>query len=211
MTEEITKVCTKCGLEKPLSEYYNQKGQKHGKQPRCKACQKEYRQQYYQSNRETILIRTAEYQKNHPEVGRRSNKKYQETHKDEINRRARLRDAENPEQRALIRRKAKDANPIHGLFVQTRSRAKQSNIPFTIEESDLALPEVCPVLGIPLVWTEKSRSGNTPSVDRIFPDLGYIKDNVAVISWRANRLKNDGTADELQKIANWMRSFGSQV
>ena len=35
------------------------------------------------------------------------------------------------------------------------------------------------------------------------PELGYVKGNVQVISWRANRLKSDGLPEEWTKIAEW--------
>jgi hypothetical protein len=36
--------------------------------------------------------------------------------------------------------------------------------------------------------------------------MGYIKGNVAVISNRANRIKNDGNADEHERIANYIKT-----
>ena len=32
------KICTKCGIEKPLSEYYKNSSQKSGLQSKCKPC-----------------------------------------------------------------------------------------------------------------------------------------------------------------------------
>jgi hypothetical protein len=34
--------------------------------------------------------------------------------------------------------------------------------------------------------------------------LGYVKGNVAVISHRANAIKNNATAEELQMVARWV-------
>ena len=76
---------------------------------------------------------------------------------------------------------------------------------FTIEFGDLTFPTHCPVLGIELDYFADSRSENSPSFDRIDPKLGYVKGNVAIISWRANRIKNDGTAEEHEKIAKFIR------
>jgi hypothetical protein len=45
---------------------------------------------------------------------------------------------------------------------------------------------------------------SSPSLDRIDNSKGYVKGNVAVISFRANTLKNNATADELRAIANFM-------
>ena len=53
-----------------------------------------------------------------------------------------------------------------------------------------------------------SDTDNSPSIDRLIPELGYIKGNVNVISLRANIIKNNATKDELIKIANWMESKG---
>lgn len=36
-------------------------------------------------------------------------------------------------------------------------------------------------------------------------EKGYVPGNVVVMSYRANRLKNDGTAEEHEIIAAWMR------
>jgi len=37
---------------------------------------------------------------------------------------------------------------------------------------------------------------NSATIDRIDNGLGYVKDNVLIVSWRANRLKSDGTAED---------------
>lgn len=41
-------------------------------------------------------------------------------------------------------------------------------------------------------------------MDRIIPELGYTKGNVVVISFRANRLKNDATYEELRALADYV-------
>lgn len=206
-----TKICTNCGLAKLLSAFSNQKSQRDGKKHQCKECDREYKKQYYTENRENILEYQKQYSEKHPEVGRRSNQKYYDLHREDINRKARKREESNPELRKRSRRKLKNENPVHVLFMQTKSRAKQSGIPFDIKETDLSVPEICPVLGIPLHWDIGRRSPNTPSIDRLVPHLGYTKDNIAVISWRANRLKNDGTSSELRTIADWMDSKTQQL
>ncbi len=76
---------------------------------------------------------------------------------------------------------------------------------------ELELPDICPVLGIPLDYNGTGVSGswsrrdNSPSIDQIEAGKGYTADNIAVISWRANRIKNDGTLEEHKKIVKWMK------
>lgn len=74
------------------------------------------------------------------------------------------------------------------------------------------VPDVCPILGIPLNydgtagegWTRKDDS---PSIDRIDSSIGYTEDNIQIISWRANRIKNDSTPEELFKLATYMQNL----
>ncbi len=64
----------------------------------------------------------------------------------------------------------------------------------------LPAPRNCPVLGIEIDYNKSIRVENGPSIDRINNNKGYISGNCLVVSWRANRLKNDGTAEEHLKI-----------
>lgn len=90
------------------------------------------------------------------------------------------------------------------LWSCCKLRAKKKDLPFEINKSDIQIPEICPVLGIPLVVKQGGRQNGTPTVDRIKPELGYIQGNITVISWRANRLKNDATLEEMQAVLKYM-------
>lgn len=86
-------------------------------------------------------------------------------------------------------------------------RAGKLGVPFSLVASDIVIPEVCPVLGIPLVLSLKTKTPNTPSIDRVIPALGYVPSNIRVISWRANRLKLDETDPEVfERIAQYIRA-----
>jgi hypothetical protein len=85
-----------------------------------------------------------------------------------------------------------------------KARAKRFGVPFSITENDIIVPDKCPVLNIPIDLKHRSRSDNSPSLDRIIPSEGYVPGNVAVISYRANRIKNNGTAHDHRLIADWM-------
>lgn len=92
-----------------------------------------------------------------------------------------------------------------------RLQQKKSNskVPFNLTWADLEWPIVCPVLGIPIDYFSEAgrRDEASCSFDRIDNTLGYVKGNVRVISWRANRIKNDGTAEEHRKIAEYIDKY----
>ena len=91
-------------------------------------------------------------------------------------------------------------------FRRKKQNVKQSKWEFTITKNDLEWPTHCPILGIELDWLADARLENSPSFDRIDCTKGYVKGNVVIISWRANRIKNNGTAEEHYKIAKWLES-----
>lgn len=93
------------------------------------------------------------------------------------------------------------------LWSSARKRAADHGVPFTIEPADIVIPEFCPILDIPL-GRGKGRGGSrpgSPTLDRIWPELGYIPGNVAVISHRANTIKGDATCEELTRVLSWVR------
>jgi hypothetical protein len=93
-----------------------------------------------------------------------------------------------------------------------KCRAKKKGILFNLVREDIPdIPKLCPVLDIPLKihfefcgWHDDS-----PSLDRINNCRGYIKDNIRIISNRANRLKIDASLVELEKILEDARHLGS--
>ena len=87
------------------------------------------------------------------------------------------------------------------MLTRAKSRAKIGNIPFNLTLEDISIPHTCPLLGIPIeVQPKKGYHPNSPSLDKIIPEKGYIKGNVWVISNRANTLKNDATLTELKTL-----------
>ena len=86
------------------------------------------------------------------------------------------------------------------IWQRAHRRAASRRLPFSITMEAIVIPQVCPVLGIPIVLGGQ-RSENSPSLDRITPKLGYVPGNVRVISDKANRLKGDRTLAELQRKA----------
>jgi hypothetical protein len=88
------------------------------------------------------------------------------------------------------------------LLRQAKRRARDKGLPCDITKEDIIIPEKCPVLGIDIkssIGKGKAEDG-TPSIDRIDNALGYTKQNIIVVSWRANRLKGSLTFDEIKRL-----------
>jgi hypothetical protein len=93
---------------------------------------------------------------------------------------------------------------IMECFRRKRQNAKVSKWGWDLSYHDIEWNMVCPVLGMDLDWFAERKQENSPSFDRINPKLGYVKGNVQIISARANRIKNDGLAEEHRLIADYM-------
>ena len=89
-------------------------------------------------------------------------------------------------------------------FRVKKANALRTGYTWTVEFGELDWPEVCPILGLPLDYFAETCLETSPSFDRIDSNLGYIKGNVQVVSWRANRIKNNGTAEEHRRIADYL-------
>lgn len=86
-----------------------------------------------------------------------------------------------------------------------KNTVRRHGTEFTVTSEDLDWPLFCPILGIKLnYFTEHGRQEDSVSFDRIDPTKGYVPGNVYICSWRANRLKNNGTAEEHKKIYEFM-------
>ena len=91
-------------------------------------------------------------------------------------------------------------NVTTAILANARRRAKILNLPFTITKEDLVIPDVCPILEIPIL-IGKQNYGNSPSLDKKIPELGYVKGNIRIISMKANLMKNNATLQELTKFS----------
>ena len=94
-------------------------------------------------------------------------------------------------------------NVIRTLVNSARRRAKKSGVDFDINYKDLPMPAGCPVLGIPFDSTNIT-TPNSPSIDRLDPNKGYVKGNVVIISHMANRIKSNATPNQIRAVADWV-------
>lgn len=185
------KVCRICKEVKPLEDFSIKRASKDGRNGLCKECDK----RRIQKSREENPVKANE-------ISKRSKLK----HYSDVRARANKRYAENSVQiMGQMKQYLKD-NPERGLLRLAKQRCKKSRVACTITQKDILIPEFCPILSVKLEFGDMATRDNSPSLDRIIPELGYIPGNVAVISFRANRIKNEGSFGEHRKIADWMES-----
>ena len=137
-----------------------------------KKWKKEYNKKYYQENKESF----SEY-----------NKKYKKENKDSIREKNREYVIKNP-------------------WVEMTTKAKtRTNLPFNItsEYVKSIWPEdnTCPALGIKFKQGIGGPIDSSPSLDRIIPELGYIKDNVQIVCFLTNKIMSSATPDQVMAVA----------
>lgn len=93
--------------------------------------------------------------------------------------------------------------PALHMLNNSKQRAKAKGLLHTLTIDDIIIPDVCPILGIKLEVGDRKAHYNAPSIDRIDNSKGYTKDNIMIVSCRANMLKKDATIDELIKIGKY--------
>lgn len=89
-------------------------------------------------------------------------------------------------------------------FRNKKSQALAKGVEFSVHFGELDWKTHCPVLGIELNYFAEKTEEESPSFDRVDCTKGYVAGNVQIISWRANRIKNDGSAEEHRKIADFI-------
>jgi len=146
--------------------------------------ERQYARQYYARNRAKILEHARE--------------KYAEN--------AELRKAKSDYRKEWWKGVSSDWDRYKIYMVRrARHRAKMLGLPFDLTPDDITIPEVCPLLGIRLQVATGRHKDDSPALDRRIPEKGYIKENVMVISQRANVLKRDASLEELEKLVDGLR------
>ena len=84
-TIETTKVCTKCGEDKPFSEYPKRKVSKDGHRNDCKVCHKAAKKAYNEANREKRAAYFKAYYEANREKRKARDKAYHEANREERN------------------------------------------------------------------------------------------------------------------------------
>ena len=108
---------------------------------------------------------------------------------------------------------------ISKIMYNVRKRAAKAGVEFNIDHKYLCAiaPNYCPIFKVPLVWGHGGKEvpgrvvDYSPSLDRIIPEKGYVKGNVAWISMKANSIKQDVTETELYAVADWLHDKRKEV
>jgi hypothetical protein len=119
-----TKVCSKCGLEKALSEFSIGRTGKGGKKSTCKMCDKERRQKYFEKNRDKVRDSKRRYVERNREAVRDSKTRHAENNKEEIK-----------EYKKLWVRARQHSDPIYALKHRLRSLTRNAFISLNVRKS----------------------------------------------------------------------------
>lgn len=92
------------------------------------------------------------------------------------------------------------------LFKCLKNKANKEGVPFELKYDDIIWETHCPVFGMELEYLNLDKPKmNSASFDKIIPEKGYIKNNVRIISYRANWLKQDSTIEQLELIVKYIK------
>lgn len=176
-----TKICTSCKKALLISEFYKQKRGKFGVKSICKSCSDLFHKNYRKNN----LEQYAKYQKKH----RDQNKDYNKND---------------------ILRKEQYVLTIKGrttrLYSSAKNRAKNKGWEFNITPEFIyqkLLPLKCEVTNLDLsLDRELTHKANAlaPSLDRINSNKGYTLDNVQIVCWWYNVMKQDWSKEIIKNL-----------
>lgn len=145
--DDITRVCRKCGQEKPLEEFVKDKTRELGYSYTCKHCRREHACKYRADNHEKVLERTRKWRVDNPEKVREYDRKYRADNHEKILEYGRKHYAENSERYNKYSRKWQAAKPEKVRETRRylreilsdgylRRQLKQRNLPVTPETID---------------------------------------------------------------------------
>lgn len=206
--EILTKKCTKCNQVKNIDDFVKDNRRKDGHGSICKECKRAQDRERYQilKNDKAFVERknqrNREYKKRHKEQVDSYNAEYRM--RPEVVERMREYNQKRKSTMSLI-------DKFRDMVHRCQHRASEKNIPCSITWKDLQelYIDTCPILEIPLDWNSctNGRSEYTPSVDRIIPELGYVKGNIRIISNLANMMKSYATKDQLLLFAKNIEKY----
>ena len=130
--DDITRVCRKCGQEKPLEEFAKNKECVLGHSHICKQCKAEQSRKWHAANPEKYREQLRKYRAANPEKCREQFRKYRAANPEKYRERSRKYRAANPEKAREYNRKYREELSDGYLTGQL----KHCNLPATPETID---------------------------------------------------------------------------
>lgn len=93
------------------------------------------------------------------------------------------------------------------LLSSAKHRAQRDGLPFNLTLDDVVIPDRCPALGIPLKRGQGKCTPNSPTLDRIVNEWGYVRGNVVVVSFKANTTKSNLTLGQLEQMVKFYKGL----
>lgn len=211
--------CWKCKECKHESDFNKNKRENNGLARECKECKKVMNKKYQEENKNKINSRRKIYRDNNKEKIKESKKRsvaknkehyerkrkeYAEEHREEKRIKANEYYWENKKCVLAKQKKIRTETPQKHMLTAAKKRAKEQGMVFDLIVEDLIVPEICPILGIPLSVGNLTKEKQSPSLDRLDNSKGYTKENSWVISSLSNTMKNDASFEELILFAKWI-------
>ena len=160
---------------------------------------KEWSKKYYQENKEKLKEYKKKYYQENKEKAKEDRKKYYQENKEKIN-----------ERNTEYYKNNRDENKVVYMNRTVRARAKKKNLPYDIDEDYLKSiwPEdnKCPALGLEFSRTGEGLKSTSLSLDRLVPELGYVKGNLAIVSMLANQIMSNATPDQVIAVGNFFKN-----
>jgi len=142
------------------------------------------------------------------ELSRRKKREYYKANWDKY---AAWRESYKLKKRVLNQRWNANVSLEQKMIWSAKRRARNKGLEFSITAKDISIPEFCPLLNIPLYKSKTGKpTNNSPTLDRKDNTLGYTKDNVWVISHKANSVKNSLAISELELLISSLREATSE-
>jgi hypothetical protein len=128
-------------------------------------------------------------------------KKYRDANKEKVSLAKKNYIKNNKEKVNTFFREYSRKNYPKKMFITAQARARKKGLEFSLVVEDIVFPDLCPYLGVKMEVSEKRQGRSSPSLDRIDSTKGYTKENIRVISWLANTMKNNASRNELITFA----------
>lgn len=188
------KVCTKCGVEKPLGDFPKDKRISTGRVAQCRECVNRYKTRWMREKRhanpEWAREEDRRWREANPEAALAKDRRYKNANRKLLRERDRIRRLKNPERTKATYRRWFEANRKQELLRKANRRALMKNAtPETLALVETLLTQPCAYCG----------STERITIDHIIPlSRGgkHEADNLAPACLSCNSSKNDRLLSE---------------